>query len=114
MYVPYMFFAYMMASQKNGTLYTGHTNDLTQRIIEHREGHFPGFSKTYNCHRLVWFEWHESRDTAFRRERQIKAWKRAWKIRRIQTLNPEWDDLFSELTDGFVYDERRQFIPEHL
>ena len=109
-----MFFVCMMASQKNGTLYIGQTNCIAQRITEHREGRVAGFSKTYNCRRLVWFEWHNSRASAFRRERQIKAWKRAWKIRRIQTLNPEWDDLYSELTDDFVCDEKRQFMPEHL
>ena len=92
-----MFFIYIVANKRNGTLYTGHTDDLGQRILEHKDKAGAGFSAKYGCDRLVWFKTHETRDGAFRRERQIKEWQRAWKIRRIVRLNPNWDDLYRSL-----------------
>jgi len=106
-----MFFVYFVTNKKNGTLYTGHTDDLGQRIYEHKAKVFKGFSAKYGCDRLVWFETHETRDGAFRRERQIKEWQRAWKIRRIIRLNSDWEDLYPILTEDMVYDERRRYSP---
>ena len=91
------FYVYILASQKNGTLYTGHTDDIVRRVWEHREGFRPGFTKKYNVKRLVWLEAHPTRESAFRRERQIKKWNRAWKIELIEALNPDWDDLYLKL-----------------
>lgn len=88
-----MFFVYLIASGHNGTLYLGHTDDLGRRISEHKNKVFKGFSSKYDVHKLVWFEEHETRKDAFRRERQIKKWKRAWKIRLIETNNPDWIDI---------------------
>lgn len=91
------FYVYIMASQKNGTLYTGHTDDISRRAFEHREGLLPGFSRKYRTKRLVWYEVHDSRESALTRERQIKKWNRAWKIELIETRNPQWRDLYLEL-----------------
>ena len=91
------FYVYILASQKNGTLYTGHTDDIARRVWEHREAFRPGFTKTYRVTRLVWLEAHPTRGSAFRRERQIKKWRRAWKIELIEALNPDWDDLYLKL-----------------
>jgi len=88
------FFVYILASQKNGTLYTGHTDDLEQRIFDHREGRGSAFTRKYKVTRLVWIEAHDTRESAKWREYRIKDWKRAWKIRLIEELNPGWDDLF--------------------
>ena len=85
---------YMMASAKHGTLYTGVTSDLARRAYEHREGALPGFTKTYGCHRLVWFELHEEMGAALQRERSLKRWSRAWKTNLIERENPHWDDLY--------------------
>jgi putative endonuclease len=91
------FFVYMLASQRNGTLYVGMTDDLVRRIWMHREGATPGFTKQYNVKQLVWYEQHPSRQSAFTRERQMKKWNRAWKIREIEMLNPEWRDLYDTI-----------------
>ena len=73
------------------------TNDLVRRVSEHRQGVVEGFSKTYNTHRLVWYEAHESPEAAIRREKQIKTWNRAWKVMEIEKANPYWKDLFEDL-----------------
>jgi len=91
------FWVYLLASQRNGTLYCGHTDDLARRIFSHREGRGSAFTKKYNVKRLVWYEAQDTREAAKRREYQIKAWKRAWKIRMIEAQNPYWDDLFLRL-----------------
>lgn len=91
------FWTYLLASQKNGTLYCGHTDDLARRVFEHREGNGSVFTRKYKATRLVWCEPHETREAAKRREYQIKAWKRAWKIRLIEEQNPDWDDIFLRL-----------------
>jgi putative endonuclease len=90
-------FVYIVASRKNGTIYTGVTSDLAKRAHEHREGFVKGFTRRYGCKRLVWFEAHDDLDEARRRELQIKEWKRVWKIRLIEEKNLEWDDLYPTL-----------------
>ncbi len=92
-----MFYAYILASRRNGTLYTGSTDDLLKRIVEHREKLRGGFTARYGVARLVWYEVHESRDAAFVRERRIKEWRREWKLDLIERMNPEWADLFETL-----------------
>jgi putative endonuclease len=88
---------YIMASKRNGTLYTGVTANLPRRAFEHREGLAEGFSTKYNCRILVWYEIHESMIEAIAREKQIKAGSRAKKIALIEALNPEWNDLYESL-----------------
>ena len=90
-------YVYMMASGKNGTIYTGVTSDLAGRVCAHREGLVEGFSKRYGCKLLVWFEQHDDLQHARQRELQIKEWKRAWKIRLIEEQNLEWNDLYPTL-----------------
>ena len=92
------FFTYIIASRRNGTLYTGSTDNLVKRISEHREKRFGGFSNKYGVAMLVWYEAHETRHAAFRRERQIKEWLRVWKLELIEKQNPAWNDLFDTLT----------------
>ena len=89
--------AYIMANRRNGTLYTGATVDLARRVFEHREGARHGFTKTYGCVRLVWYEAFDLITAAFQRERTIKGCPRQWKINLIQSLNPEWHDLHDRL-----------------
>jgi len=88
----------MLASQRNGTLYTGVTNDLGRRVYEHRNDLVDGFTKTYGVHRLVWFEAHDFIEAAIRREKSIKRWRRAWKLALIEKDNPQWRDLYEELS----------------
>lgn len=107
-----MFFVYIVTNKRNGTLYTGHTEDLSLRIWEHKEKAYKGFSAKYGCDRLVWFESHETRESAFRRERQIKKWDRGWKLELIESGNPHWRDLYVGLTEDDVYDEGRRYILE--
>ncbi|MEO0419870.1 MAG: GIY-YIG nuclease family protein [Pseudomonadota bacterium] len=85
---------YIMASRRNGTIYIGVTSDLAQRVWEHREGLIEGFTKKHGCKMLVWFERHDTIEAAIARERQMKEWKRAWKLRVIEEKNPDWNDLF--------------------
>jgi putative endonuclease len=92
------FFVYILASRRNGTLYIGMTDDLARRVWEHRLGVVPGFTRKYGVKMLVWYETHESRETAFQRERQLKNWNRAWKLELIERFNPNWNDLFDQLT----------------
>ena len=91
------FFTYIVASRRNGTLYTGSTEDLIKRVAEHRDKLRPGFTSRYGVALLVWYETHETRDAAIVRERQIKEWKRAWKLELIERKNPAWADLFPTL-----------------
>ena len=92
-----IFCVYMMASRRNGTLYTGVTSDLVKRVYEHREGSVDGFTKEYAVKTLVWYEVHEDALSAISREKQIKAWKRGWKLKMIEQRNPEWRDLYQEI-----------------
>ena len=84
---------YMMASGRNGTLYTGVTSRLGTRVLEHKLGTFEGFSKTHGCRRLVWFETHATMPGAIQREKRIKRWRRDWKLALIEAENPQWRDL---------------------
>jgi putative endonuclease len=90
-------YVYMMASRKNGTIYIGVTSKLAQRAYQHREGLIEGFTKKYDCKLLVWFEAHDTIEGARGRELQMKKWNRPWKIPEIETLNPEWRDLYPTL-----------------
>ena len=87
------FWVYLLASQKNGTLYCGQTDNLARRVYQHRSGWGSAFTKRYGVTRLVWCEPHKTREAAKQREYRIKQWKRAWKIRLIEKANPDWDDL---------------------
>lgn len=91
------FYTYIVASQRNGTLYIGSTDDLARRVWEHVERVRPGFTRKYGANRLVWYEVFETRDGAFHRERQLKKWNRAWKIELIERFNPGWLDRTGEL-----------------
>ncbi len=91
------YFVYLMASGRNGTLYVGVTSDLIRRVYEHRNGLVPGFTSRYAVHHLVWFESTPSVDAAIHKEKQIKNWKRAWKVALIEESNPTWMDLYDTL-----------------
>jgi putative endonuclease len=88
---------YILASKRNGTLYTGVTSDLVKRIWEHKNDIIEGFTKKYNVHILVWYEMHETMESAIYREKVIKNWKRVWKINTIEEANPQWRDLYYDL-----------------
>ena len=88
---------YIMASERNGTLYVGVTADLSRRVFEHREGVQDGFTKRYGCKRLVWYERYDLIVDAILREKQIKAGSRRAKLDLIEALNPSWDDLYEGL-----------------
>jgi putative endonuclease len=88
---------YILASRRNGTLYTGVSADLVKRVLEHKNGLADGFTKQYGVHMLVWFEAHETMVAAISREKQIKGWKRQRKIELIEAMNPEWRDLYDDI-----------------
>lgn len=90
-------FVYIMASRRNGTIYIGVTSDLVKRAWEHRNGVTDGFTKKYGCKMLVWFEQGSDIEECIRREKQMKEWKRLWKLRVIEAMNPEWNDLHETL-----------------
>ena len=92
-----IFAVYILASGRNGTLYTGITSNLIKRIWEHREGVVEGFTKEYGVKTLVWYELTENPEAAITREKQIKAWKRGWKLKLIEEKNPEWRDLYQDI-----------------
>jgi putative endonuclease len=102
-----MFYTYILASRRNGTLYTGSCEDLRVRVEQHQAKHFSGFTARYGVSQLVWFESHPSRDQAFRRERQIKAWRRLWKLQLIEARNQHWSDLYPQLDRLMMEDEAR-------
>ena len=89
------FYVYILASRIGGTLYIGVTNDLIRRVAEHRQKQVKGFTKKYEVDRLVYFEQFDDAENAIGREKQLKKWNRAWKIRLIEEVNPNWDDLYS-------------------
>lgn len=89
---------YILASQRNGTLYIGVTSNLIQRIWQHREGVVQGFTQQYGVKTLVWYEQHETMQSAISREKALKKWNRDWKLRLIETRNPQWLDLWPEIT----------------
>jgi len=92
-----VYYAYILASKRNGTLYIGVTNDLVRRAYEHREGLVDGFTKDNGVKRLVWFEEHTSVQNAIQREKNLKHWVRQWKIELIEKDNPEWRDLYDDI-----------------
>jgi putative endonuclease len=92
-----MFYTYILASQRNGTLYVGMTDSLSRRVLAHRDGEVPGFTRRYGVKRLVWYEMFETRHSAFTRERAMKKWNWAWKLELIERFNPGWLDLLDGL-----------------
>lgn len=93
-------YLYILASRRNGTLYTGVTSDLVKRIWQHREEVVDGFTKRYGVHTLVYYELHDDIARAITREKQVKRWRRKWKVRMIERMNPEWRDLYPDITNG--------------
>jgi putative endonuclease len=85
---------YNLASKRNGTLYIGVTSDLVKRIWEHKNNLVKGFTARYNVHQLVWYEMHESMESAIQREKRLKGWKRDWKMELIEKTNPDWQDQY--------------------
>ena len=104
--------AYLLASRHNGTLYVGVTSNLIKRVYEHRNDLADGFTKRYSVHDLVWYEVHESMESAITREKQIKKWPRKAKIRLIELSNPDWRDLWQDLTSPSLDPGFRQSMPE--
>ena len=88
---------YLLASRRNGTLYTGVTSNLIQRVWQHKNNLVDGFTKKYGVHTLVWFEVHQIMSSAIEREKAIKEWRRAWKIELIESVNPQWRDLYEDI-----------------
>jgi putative endonuclease len=88
---------YILASDRNGTLYTGVTSDLLARTWQHREHLVDGFTKRYDVTMLIWYELHATMDAAITREKRIKKWNRVWKLRLIQEANPHWRDLWADI-----------------
>ncbi|MCF7811818.1 GIY-YIG nuclease family protein [bacterium] len=91
------YYVYIMASKRNGTLYIGTTNNLLRRVKEHKDDMCEGFTKKYQVHTLVWYDSTPYHLGAIQREKQMKAWKRKWKLELIEKNNPEWRDLYDEL-----------------
>jgi putative endonuclease len=94
-----VYWVYILASAIGGTLYIGVTNDLVRRVYEHKAGVVPGFTRRYRIHRLAYFEQFGDIENAIRREKRLKKWNRSWKIRLIEELNPNWDDLFPAIAN---------------
>ena len=92
-----LFFVYMLATRRDGPLYVGVTSNLPKRIWQHREHVVRGFTAKYNVDRLIWYEAHGGAEAAILREKQIKRWRRAWKIELIEKNNPDWRDLYEEI-----------------
>ncbi|MEO1045002.1 MAG: GIY-YIG nuclease family protein [Pseudomonadota bacterium] len=90
-------YVYMMANRRNGAVYTGVTSDLPKRVYQHREGLVEGYTKRYGCKMLVWYEQHETIETAILREKQIKGGSRRKKLELIEALNPQWKDLYDDI-----------------
>lgn len=90
-------YVYLLASQRNGTLYIGVTSNLIQRIWQHREGLAEGFTKKYQVKTLVWYEQHATIESAIAREKALKKWNRAWKLKLIEETNPQWLDLWPKI-----------------
>ena len=87
----------MLCNKRNGTLYIGVTSNLVKRVYEHKNDLVSGFSKTHGTHKLVWYERHETAESAITREKQMKKWNREWKLQLIDKFNPLWDDLYESL-----------------
>ena len=91
------YFVYILASRRNGTLYTGMTSKLSERVAQHQMGLGSVFTARYGVHQLVYYESYDSPHEAIRREKNVKSWQRAWKLRLIEESNPDWNDLSAEL-----------------
>ena len=91
------YYVYILASRKDGATYVGITNDLVRRVYEHRTKAVRGFASKYNISRLLWFEVYDDPISAISREKELKKWKRSWKIRLIESQNPNWDDLYESI-----------------
>ena len=91
------FYVYIVANRRNGAIYTGMTDDIAQRVWQHKTKAFDGFTARYGCDKLVWYQVCETREGAFLRERQIKEWRRSWKLMLIEEANPTWADLYETL-----------------
>lgn len=92
-------YTYIMANKSHSVLYVGVTSDLNARVIEHRFGEGSTFTRKYNCHHLVYFEMHDSIETAIHREKRLKKWNRKWKEELVERLNPNWLDLYEEVSE---------------
>ncbi len=97
----YSFYVYILFNERAQATYIGVTNDLERRVIEHKSGTIPGYSKRHKTYKLGYFEHYHDIDTAIAREKQLKKWKRYWKYQLIETMNPDWNDLAAEL-DKYV------------
>jgi len=95
--MPKQFYVYILASKPNGTLYTGVTSNLIQRVWQHKHDVIQGFTRKYNVKTLVYYEVHENAESALTREKKIKRWRRAWKLGLIENSNPEWRDLYEDI-----------------
>jgi putative endonuclease len=93
------YYVYLLANKKHGTLYLGVTNDIVRRVFEHRSKAVQGFTKRYGVDKLVWFEIYGDAPTAIAREKELKKWRRDWKIRLIEEQNPGWVDLYSGISN---------------
>ncbi len=93
------YYVYLLASKKHGMLYLGVTNDIVRRTHQHRTDAAKGFTSRYGIHKLVWFEIYDDALTAIAREKELKKWRRDWKIRLIEEQNPTWDDLFPGISN---------------
>ena len=91
------FYVYILASKRNGTLYTGVTSNLIQRVWQHKHDVIQGFTRKYNVKTLVYYEIHENAESALTKEKKIKRWRRAWKLDLIEDSNPEWRDLYEDI-----------------
>ena len=91
------YYVYILTNKRNGTLYIGVTNDLIRRVYEHKTNAIEGFSKKYSTHTLIYYEELSDINAALGREKQLKKWKRLWKLKLIESLNPNWDDLYEKI-----------------
>jgi len=91
------FYVYILCNKRNDTLYTGVTSNLLKRVYEHKSDSVDGFPKKYKIHNLVWYEMHESAESAILKEKRIKKWKRAWKLKLIEKENHQWKDLYESI-----------------
>ncbi len=108
------FFVYILCNKRNGTLYTGVTSDLMRRVYEHKNDLADGFTRRYRVHNLVWYEEHETAESAIEREKNIKKWERRWKLQLIEKSNPEWNDLYRIICEdtGFPLKGLREWRPQ--
>ncbi len=96
------YYVYLLASDRYGTLYLGVTNDIVRRVYEHKNKAVAGFTKRYSVDKLVWFEIYDDAATAIAREKELKKWRRDWKIRLIEESNPQWSDLYPAIAAGHI------------